>query len=204
MEFSHRDLNDGNVMMRVLREPVEGPDDVDVWLFDFGKSMALIDGERVSAGMWDPKTTTRIHSFNPTTDIVRLLTNITQSLIRSYTGEKGVAPVEGTREFLEQHMPFGAQTQRWLEYLRECKGEAHYEDLWVKKIEAKDARGGPTKNLSGRRDYLDFCAKPAFPIMIEYYNLPPCVPSPSPSRPGTRPYARPHPHSRVRATRDQV
>ena len=52
MEFSHRDLNDGNVMMRVLREPVEGPDDVDVWLFDFGKSMALIDGERVSAGAW--------------------------------------------------------------------------------------------------------------------------------------------------------
>lgn len=50
--FSHRDLNDGNVMLgfkRGVDEPVASLDDVDVWLIDFGKSMATIDGEEVRA-----------------------------------------------------------------------------------------------------------------------------------------------------------
>ena len=88
INFSHRDLNDGNVMIKV-----NGPDDVDVWLIDFGKSMATVDKkEQVSAGMWSPpQNNERIFDYNPTTDTVRLITNITQSLIRSYA-EKGVAP----------------------------------------------------------------------------------------------------------------
>ena len=52
-EFSHRDLNDGNVMIDVkdtARDAVvKDPEDIAVWMIDFGKSMALIDGEQVRA-----------------------------------------------------------------------------------------------------------------------------------------------------------
>ena len=63
INFSHRDLNDGNVMIKV-----NGPDDVDVWLIDFGKSMATVDKkEQVSAGMWSPpQNNERIFDYNPT------------------------------------------------------------------------------------------------------------------------------------------
>ena len=55
-EFSHRDLNDGNVMIDVkhtvdpttsIATPSSDPEDIAVWMIDFGKSMACIDGERV-------------------------------------------------------------------------------------------------------------------------------------------------------------
>ena len=39
-------------MLKVKADVIAGPDDVDVWLFDFGKSMMLIDGRMVSGGMW--------------------------------------------------------------------------------------------------------------------------------------------------------
>jgi hypothetical protein len=52
-EFSHRDLNDGNVMIDVkdtAREAVvKDPEDIAVWMIDFGKSMAYIDGKQVLA-----------------------------------------------------------------------------------------------------------------------------------------------------------
>ena len=57
-EFSHRDLNDGNVMIEVkhtidpttsLATPSSDPEDIAVWMIDFGKSMACIDGEKVRA-----------------------------------------------------------------------------------------------------------------------------------------------------------
>jgi hypothetical protein len=52
-QFSHRDLNDGNVMIDVkdtARDAVvKDPEDIAVWMIDFGKSMALIDGEQVRA-----------------------------------------------------------------------------------------------------------------------------------------------------------
>ena len=58
--FSHRDLNDGNIMIRLRDERVRAEEDVDVWLFDFGKSMAIVDGERTSAGIWDANGEQRI------------------------------------------------------------------------------------------------------------------------------------------------
>ena len=57
-EFSHRDLNDGNVMIDIkhtvdyttsLATPSSDPEDIAVWVIDFGKSMACINGERVRA-----------------------------------------------------------------------------------------------------------------------------------------------------------
>jgi hypothetical protein len=60
-EFSHRDLNDGNVMIDIkhtvdpttsLATPSSDPEDIAVWMIDFGKSMACIDGERVRAELF--------------------------------------------------------------------------------------------------------------------------------------------------------
>jgi hypothetical protein len=57
-EFSHRDLYDGNVMIDIkhtvdyttsLATPSSDPEDITVWMIDFGKSMACINGERVRA-----------------------------------------------------------------------------------------------------------------------------------------------------------
>jgi hypothetical protein len=103
---------------------------------------------------------------------VRLLTNITQSLIRSYTQTKGAAPVGETRTFLEEHMPFGGAMAAWLAYTREHIGEEAFNKVWEKSVSGEKARGGPTKSLSGKQDYLDFSAKPAFDLMIKYYTLP--------------------------------
>ena len=159
INFSHRDLNDGNVMIKV-----NGPDDVNVWLIDFGKSMATVDKkEQVSAGMWlPPQNNERIFDYNPTTDTVRLITNITQSLIRSYA-EKGVAPEGDVRAFLEANMPCGEHMTKWLAHLKEKMGDAEFDAMWD-----KDAT---SKNQSGNKDYLDFAAKPPFTMMREYYKL---------------------------------
>ena len=58
-EFSHRDLNDGNVMIEVTIDPTTSlatlssdPEDIAVWMIDFGKSMAKIDGEQVRADLF--------------------------------------------------------------------------------------------------------------------------------------------------------
>jgi hypothetical protein len=56
----------------VQTEPVRGPEDVDVWLFDFGKSMASIDGKMVSGGMWDPKKKPIPNADEPTYDACRV------------------------------------------------------------------------------------------------------------------------------------
>ena len=116
-QFSHRDLNDGNIMLKVKSETVSSLDDVDVWLFDFGKSMATVDGQQLSGGMWNPAKKPipthddpaydecRVSTYNPTTDTARLLTNITQSLIQSYTQKKATSPSGDVRTFLEAHMP---------------------------------------------------------------------------------------------------
>ena len=53
-EFSHRDLNDGNVIIDIKHTvdpttPLSDPEDIAVWMIDFGKSMACIDGEKVRA-----------------------------------------------------------------------------------------------------------------------------------------------------------
>ena len=86
-QFSHRDLNNGNIMIKIKNEDVSGPDDVDVWLFDFGKSMAMVDGKMVSGGMWDMDKkpfpavddasydSCRISVFNTTTDTVRVVSS---------------------------------------------------------------------------------------------------------------------------------
>jgi len=52
VRFRHRDLHDGNVLIRLKTQPVTSCDDVDVWLVDFGKAMALVneDGELDSDG----------------------------------------------------------------------------------------------------------------------------------------------------------
>ena len=70
-EFSHRDLNDGNVMIDIkhtvdpttsLATPSSDPEDIAVWMIDFGKSMACIDGERVRAEPFaEPAMATAAH-----------------------------------------------------------------------------------------------------------------------------------------------
>jgi hypothetical protein len=70
-EFSHRDLNDGNVMIDIkhtvdpttsIATPSSDPEDIAVWMIDFGKSMACIDGERVRAEPFaEPAMTTAAH-----------------------------------------------------------------------------------------------------------------------------------------------
>ena len=71
-EFSHRDLNDGNLMIEVkhtidpttsLATPSSDPEDIAVWMIDFGKSMAKIDGERVRADPFaEPAMATAAHA----------------------------------------------------------------------------------------------------------------------------------------------
>jgi hypothetical protein len=78
---------------------------------------------------------------------VRLLTNITQSLIRSYTQTKGAAPIGEMRTFLEEQMPFGGATAAWLAYTREHIGEEAFNKVWEKSVSGEKARGGPTKSL---------------------------------------------------------
>ena len=70
-EFSHRDLNDGNVMIDIkhtvdpttsIATPSSDPEDIAVWMIDFGKSMACIDGERVRAEPFaEPAMATAAH-----------------------------------------------------------------------------------------------------------------------------------------------
>ena len=64
-EFSHRDLNDGNVMIdprTSLATPLSDPEDIAVWMIDFGKSMACIDGEKVRAEHFaEPAMATAAH-----------------------------------------------------------------------------------------------------------------------------------------------
>ena len=70
-EFSHRDLNDGNVMIDIkhtvdpttsLATPSSDPEDIAVWMIDFGKSMACIDGKRVRAEPFaEPAMATAAH-----------------------------------------------------------------------------------------------------------------------------------------------
>jgi hypothetical protein len=60
-EFSHRDLNDGNVMIDLSM--MIDPEDIAVWMIDFGKSMACIDGERVRAEPFaEPAMATAAHA----------------------------------------------------------------------------------------------------------------------------------------------
>ena len=71
-EFSHRDLNDGNVMIEVkhtidpttsLATLSSDPEDIAVWMIDFGKSMAKIDGEQVRADPFaEPAMATAAHA----------------------------------------------------------------------------------------------------------------------------------------------
>ena len=75
-EFSHRDLNDGNVMIDVkdtvdpttsLATPSSDPEDIAVWMIDFGKSMACIDGEKVRAEPFaEPAMATAAHACTST------------------------------------------------------------------------------------------------------------------------------------------
>ena len=75
-EFSHRDLNDGNVMIEVkhtvdpttsLATPSSDPEDIAVWRIDFGKSMACIDGEKVRAEPFaEPAMATAAHACTST------------------------------------------------------------------------------------------------------------------------------------------
>ena len=75
-EFSHRDLNDGNVMIEVkhtvdpttsLATPSSDPEDIAVWMIDFGKSMACIDGEKVRAEPFaEPAMATAAHACTST------------------------------------------------------------------------------------------------------------------------------------------
>ena len=60
-EFSHRDLNDGNVMIDLSM--MIDPEDIAVWMIDFGKSMACIDGEKVRAELFaEPAMATAAHA----------------------------------------------------------------------------------------------------------------------------------------------
>ena len=191
VHFSHRDLNDGNIMLRLNTslEDVRGLEDVDVWLFDFGKSMARLGGRMVSGGMWNPACMPiprhddpsydgcRISAYNETTDTVRLLSNITQSLIRSYepllddAGKKvsKKSPTGATRTFLEANMPFRSQMATWLAHTKEKLGAEEFDQLWDKSVVNAGKRS--VTHLSGKQDYLDFAAQPSFDIMRKYYVL---------------------------------
>ena len=192
-KFSHRDLNTGNIMINIKDETVASPDDVDVWLIDFGKSMAMIDGKMVSGGMWDmtkktvpiqgtEKTTfvemdhptydsCRARVFNPTTDTVRVVSCIIQDLIRSYK-EEGVktntAPSGETRTFLEEKVPFAATLTAWLAHTKVKIGDKDFNNKWEGSLNSGDRK---TQNQSGNKDFLDFATQPSFPIMIAYYVL---------------------------------
>ena len=106
---------------------------------------------------------------------VRLLNNITQSLIRSYEpllDEKGKkvkskSPTGDARAFLEQNMPFGSQMATWLAHTKEKVGAEAYDKLWDESI--TNSKRAPTKELSGNQDYLDFAAQPSFDILRKYY-----------------------------------
>eukprot|EP00966_Prymnesium_polylepis_P086896 2011274-Prymnesium_polylepis.1 len=41
-KFAHRDLQDNNTMIKIVREPVTKCEDVEVYLVDFGKATCLI------------------------------------------------------------------------------------------------------------------------------------------------------------------
>eukprot|EP00966_Prymnesium_polylepis_P008057 185495-Prymnesium_polylepis.1 len=68
MGFNHRDCQDNNVMLKVRRRPVRTCEDVDVWLIDFGKSMANVDGEGLFAFTQEKDSV-----YNPTTDVLRFV-----------------------------------------------------------------------------------------------------------------------------------
>lgn len=87
--FSHRDCQDNNVMIKIHTPVVTKPDDVSVYLIDFGKSMAIIDGEMVANGIYDPKDSSKyISPYNATTDTVRLIMSIQRSLLKAYETAK--------------------------------------------------------------------------------------------------------------------
>jgi hypothetical protein len=92
MNFSHRDLQDNNLMVRV-REPVTSHRDVDVTLLDFGRSMAMIDGVTVSAGMVFGDPPVRPWVYNATADTVRMVMSMHRSLMASF--EAGAHGADG-------------------------------------------------------------------------------------------------------------
>ena len=69
-------------MVRV-REPVASHADVSVTLIDFGRAMAKLGGEDVSAGMVLPNGS-RPWFYNPTADTARLLMSMHRSLMASF------------------------------------------------------------------------------------------------------------------------
>ena len=67
-------------------------------------------------------------------------------------------------------MPFGSQLATFLAHVKAKVGAEQYDALWKKSI--VDNPRGPTTNLSGNQDFLDFCAQPSFDILRKYYVLP--------------------------------
>ena len=93
------------------RGAVASEHDVDVWLVDFGRSMAVIDGENVSGGMVLPNGT-RIWGYNPTSDTLRLLMSIHRTLIASYESAAQVGHLPRSPPFDGLRCPYMAFSDR--------------------------------------------------------------------------------------------
>eukprot|EP00908_Phaeocystis_cordata_P026006 Transcript_8484.p1 GENE.Transcript_8484~~Transcript_8484.p1 ORF type:complete len:485 (-),score=194.37 Transcript_8484:121-1380(-) len=79
LKFQHRDLQDNNCMIKILREPVTKCEDVEVFLIDFGKATCMVDGDRVCAFTPADQTVD-----NPTADTVRFIYSVQRSVLKSY------------------------------------------------------------------------------------------------------------------------
>jgi len=163
-EFSHRDLNDGNVMIDVkdtARDAVvKDPEDIAVWMIDFGKSMALIDGEQVTAGMKGA------YQYNPTTDIVRLLMNIQCSYIKAYykDAKEMEVPQGEVRDFLIEYMPFRAPMEKFVAHIKEI---APKDPDWAAIQETKP-KEWPKPDL----DFLELARTTPLELLRHYYMSP--------------------------------
>ena len=132
IQFSHRDLHDGNLMIR-LREPVRCLADVDVYVLDFGKAMARIGEGNGMVVAHDYNN----NVFNPTADTLRLCWSLQRSLLIAHgftktDGWRGqgaaggalmyalptLAVDEGVLDMFRRMLPFADRVEGWLHHVR--------------------------------------------------------------------------------------
>jgi hypothetical protein len=148
--FRHRDLHDGNVMIRILRQPVSSCEDVECWLLDLGKSMARVNEH---LGKLDPqgKLVSPIHEdistvWNPTGDTLRLVWSIQRSLLIAYGFTKADGWMDGgagggalrfslptlasseLSDMFLHALPMAQQIKAWLEHLGPYYKQGRSED----------------------------------------------------------------------------
>ncbi len=174
VRFRHRDLHDGNVLIRINRRPVRTCDDVDVWLIDFGKAMVLMsaDGQLSPSGaLVSPSDAGGVSTvWNPSADTLRLCWSLQRSLLIAY----GFTKADGWRDrgaaggrlmfslptlasteindMFKAALPFAAHVGGWLDFVKSSAPAAS----------AKGGGGGGDGHIMEARRYdtlIDFlCA----------------------------------------------